>query len=381
MNAPPESSSVYSSAAFFSSSSKPPPCRITRYESKPSAALMSSLPFAAHISVGSHRDSLVSVRRYTQSWSSISDSNVSTSFITNGKSFSATGCPGIGIIIRTPFASTPGKIRRSFSAAAAAFGLPPSRQSSNSNSDCRTGLLKDTSPPVNKTRVILIAHTIIKINLPSTNVTRLTPHPNKHLATAHPSVPAPSNRHFVDATSLCRSWGRSLHRISLRLRSTACDASRVGSIDVPKSTSRGPDRPLSFTSQPTPRGFNRSDSVTTGRTHSNTMDDFGHTRPASLRTESTLTGVSDGDSLGCRMASQVRTLRKAQPGCDPLAHGSSTATVRRFVSSSVIFWHSPLASSMNHTASPPSRRCRSQFPAIVSARSASDAASMSGRRD
>ena len=222
-------------------------------------------------------------------------------------------------------------------------------------------MLKDTSPP-------------------STNVIRLTPHPNKHLATAHPSVPAPSNRHLVDATSLCRSWGRSLHRISLRLRSTACDASWVGSIEVPKSTSRGPDRPLSFTSQPTPRGFNRSDSVTTGGTHSNTMDDFGHTRPASLRTESTLT-LSDGDSLGCRMASQVRTLRKAQPGCDPLAHGSSTATVRRFVSSSVIFWHSPLASSMNHTASPPSRRCRSQFPAIVSARSASDTASMSGRRD
>mmetsp|Transcript_16105 Transcript_16105/g.43927 ORF Transcript_16105/g.43927 Transcript_16105/m.43927 type:complete len:232 (+) Transcript_16105:580-1275(+) len=231
---------------------------------------MSSLPFAAHINVGSHRDSLVSVRRYTQSWSSMSDSNSATSFSTNGKSFSATGCPGIGIIIRTPFASTPGKIRRSFSAAAAAFGLPPSRQSSNSNSDCRTGLLKDTSPP-------------------STNVIRLTPHPNKHLATAHPRVPAPSNRHLVDATSPCRSWGRSLHRISLRLRSTACDASRVGSIDVPRSTSRGPDRPLSFTSQPTPRGFNRSDSVTTGRTHSNTMDDFGHTRPASLRTESTLT--------------------------------------------------------------------------------------------
>jgi hypothetical protein len=42
--------------------------------------------------------------------------------------------------------TTDGKIRRSASAAASAFGLPPDRQSPNSNNDCRTGFENDTRP-------------------------------------------------------------------------------------------------------------------------------------------------------------------------------------------------------------------------------------------
>ena len=60
------------------------------------------------------------------------------------------------------------------SAAAFALGLPPSRQSANSKSDCRTGF-------ENATREL------------SRKVMRLTPQPSSVLATAQPSVPAGSS--------------------------------------------------------------------------------------------------------------------------------------------------------------------------------------------
>eukprot|EP00983_Pelagomonas_calceolata_P041450 1138071-Pelagomonas_calceolata.AAC.1 len=53
-----------------------------------------------------------------------------------------------------------------------ALGLPPPSQSSNSYSDCRTGLEKETREE-------------------STKVMSLTPHASSVRATAHPSVPAP----------------------------------------------------------------------------------------------------------------------------------------------------------------------------------------------
>lgn len=51
---------------------------------------------------------------------------------------SAMGCPGIGMDSCTPRALTPGKTRSSASAAAAALGLPPARQSSKLKRDWRT---------------------------------------------------------------------------------------------------------------------------------------------------------------------------------------------------------------------------------------------------
>mmetsp|Transcript_100 Transcript_100/g.467 ORF Transcript_100/g.467 Transcript_100/m.467 type:complete len:371 (-) Transcript_100:479-1591(-) len=338
---------------------------MTRYESNPSAALMRSFPLAAHTSVGSHLLSRVSVSRYTQSCASMRSSSRLTSSSTAGTSASGTGCPGIGIVIRTPSAFTPGKILRSALAAASAFGLPPPRQSSNSNSDWRTGLEKDTSPP-------------------STNVTPRTPHPSRHLATAHPNVPAPSSRHRVDATSATRNCGSSLHRMSLRFRSTAWDASLAGSIDDPRFASRGPGRPLALTSQPTPFGSSTSASETTGRTHSNTGDARGHTRPASLRTASTRTrrgapaapAVSPAVSVSLvvRTASHDRTFRSAQPGCPPDAHGSTNASVHvdgSRVRTEAIDGgsHVPVASSTIHHAragSPASRRSIASHPREIS---------------
>ena len=343
---------------------------MTRYESNPRAALMRSLPLAAHMSVGSHLLSRVSVSRYTQSCASMRSSSRETSSRTRATSASGTGCPGIGIVIRTPSASTPGKILRSAFAAASAFGFPPPRQSPNSNSDWRTGLEKDTSPP-------------------STNVTLRTPHPSRHLATAHPSVPAPSNRHRVDATSATRNCGSSLHRMSLRFRSTAWDARRAGSIDDPRFASRGPGRPFALTSQPTPVGFSRFASATTGRTHSNTGDARGHTRPADLRTASTRTrrgapaapapAVSPAVSVSLvRTASHERTFRSAQPGCASDAHGSTNASVhveKSRVRTEAIDGgsHSPEALSTIHHAragSPASRRSFASHPRDISSATA-----------
>ena len=116
---------------------------MTRYVSNPSAALMSSFsPFAAAQStVGNQRLSLVSVRRKTTSCASTIASSASTSARTRSFSRSPlTTCPGMGMLSRTPSASTPGKIRRSASAAHCAFGRPPSAQSACSKRLCRAGL-------------------------------------------------------------------------------------------------------------------------------------------------------------------------------------------------------------------------------------------------
>ena len=47
----------------------------------------------------------------------------------------------------------------------------------------------------------------------------------RHLATLQPSVPAPSNRHLVEATQSKSSEGSSRHRMSFRFRSTDDSAS------------------------------------------------------------------------------------------------------------------------------------------------------------
>ena len=67
---------------------------------------------------------------------------------------SRTGWPGIGIESCTPSASASGKILFSDSAAASAFGLPPSRQSSNWKRDCLTGFENATLPE--STKVIFL---------------------------------------------------------------------------------------------------------------------------------------------------------------------------------------------------------------------------------
>lgn len=78
----------------------------------------------------------------------------------------------MGITKSTPAATTEGKMARRASAAAAALGLPPSRQSWNVNRLCLTGLLKE-------------------IRAESTKVMWRTPQAIKERATAQPSVPAP----------------------------------------------------------------------------------------------------------------------------------------------------------------------------------------------
>ena len=63
-----------------------------------------------------------------------------------GSSAGESGWPGMGMLMDTPVAATLGKIARSAAAAASALGEPPSRQSSNLYSDCRTGLENATCP-------------------------------------------------------------------------------------------------------------------------------------------------------------------------------------------------------------------------------------------
>ena len=206
---------------------------MTRYESNPSAALMSVVSFAAHSSVGSHRDSRVSVRQNTASCARTSASRRSTSRSAAARASSpTTGCPGMGTAITTPCALTPGKTRVRFAAAASAFSLPPSRQSANSNSDWRAGLEKDTRPE-------------------STNVNARTPQPSRVRATAHPSVPAPMIKHFVLVVVSKSRSGSKRHRMSFKLSSAAATASRVGSMLSPRSARRGPARPRGFNSHPT----------------------------------------------------------------------------------------------------------------------------------
>ena len=256
---------------------------------------MSSVSFAAHIRVGSHRLSRVSVSKKTTSCASTSCSRARTSDKTSSRSASLTGCPGMGMAMRCPADATPGKIRRRCSAAAAAFGAPPSRQSANSKSDCRTGLLNDTTPE-------------------STKVMFRTPHARRHRATAHPSVPAPSSRHLVFANPSRSSSGRSRQRMSLRFRSTACDARRSGSMLAPRSTARGPARPRGLSSQPTAPGhgaFSPSASgERRGRRRTSSRDASAETRPEDRRAR--MTRIA---STRHRCAASVARFRSAHPGC------------------------------------------------------------------
>mmetsp|Transcript_566 Transcript_566/g.2190 ORF Transcript_566/g.2190 Transcript_566/m.2190 type:complete len:243 (-) Transcript_566:998-1726(-) len=217
---------------FFSSPTPNRPCRMTKYESNPSAQLISSVSVAEAMSVGSHRLSRVSVKQKTTSCSAISFSSVATSRKTFSVSFGDTGCPGIGMDISTPVALTEGNIRARASAAAVALGLPPARQSLNSNKLCRTGLEKLTFPL-------------------STNVNSRTPQPSKHRATLQPSVPAPISKHLVLLIFARSSSGSNLHRMSFRFSSAAATASRVGSMLSPRSALRGPARPFGLSSHPT----------------------------------------------------------------------------------------------------------------------------------
>ena len=68
---------------------------------------------------------------------------------------------------------------------------------------------------------------------------------------APPSVPAPSNKHFVFMILSSSRSGTSLHFINLRLRSTLDSAILTGSMLDLMLASRGPNCPLSFFSQPT----------------------------------------------------------------------------------------------------------------------------------
>mmetsp|Transcript_4443 Transcript_4443/g.13485 ORF Transcript_4443/g.13485 Transcript_4443/m.13485 type:complete len:200 (-) Transcript_4443:829-1428(-) len=145
---------------------------------------------------------------------------------------SRTGWPGIGIESCTPSASASGKILFSDSAAASAFGLPPSRQSSNWKRDCLTGFENATLPE-------------------STKVIFLQPQPWRILATAQPRVPAPRRRHLAPAISSVLRPGRALHFISFRFRSIADEALCLGSRVDAKLALLGPRPPLELCSQPT----------------------------------------------------------------------------------------------------------------------------------
>mmetsp|Transcript_3444 Transcript_3444/g.11663 ORF Transcript_3444/g.11663 Transcript_3444/m.11663 type:complete len:301 (+) Transcript_3444:533-1435(+) len=280
---------------------------MTRYESNPSAAFINSLFFAAHISVGSHRLSRVSVRRNTTSCVSIKASMSSTSFKTRFVSSSSPShawCPGIGINALTPRASTPGKIFLSRAAAVDALGAPPSRQSSNSNSDCRAGLLNDTFPE-------------------SSSVIARTPQPNKHRATAHPNVPAPRSRHLVLASASASSSGSSRQRISFKFKSTACVARRVGSIDAPKSAHRGPARPFALSSHPTagPGGSAPASAAIAGSARVMWRHASAEILPAGDRAATTRSL-----STFHRAAARSARLRNAHPGCVFAQHASANAS-------------------------------------------------------
>lgn len=91
----------------------------------------------------------------------------------------------MGMLNWCPEACTLGKMRRSAWAAASALGRPPSRQSLNSYRLWRTGLENATRPL-------------------STNVMWRMPHPSSTLATAHPSVPAPTTQQLYLLWRPCR---------------------------------------------------------------------------------------------------------------------------------------------------------------------------------
>jgi hypothetical protein len=202
------------------------PCLMIIKVSKPNAAFNKILSCTAASTVGNHRLSLVSVNKNTTSLFRTNSSNFSISFLALACSAAdANGCPGIGIVITCPSATTPGKILFKAAAAAAAFGFPPSRQSAYSNNDCLTGFERATLPL-------------------SIKVIFLTPHPSRPLATLHPNVPAPINKHFVCASKGILRAGKSRHRMSFKLRSTDCSAKRMGSIIEERSIRRGIYFPL-----------------------------------------------------------------------------------------------------------------------------------------
>mmetsp|Transcript_13858 Transcript_13858/g.28495 ORF Transcript_13858/g.28495 Transcript_13858/m.28495 type:complete len:210 (-) Transcript_13858:1058-1687(-) len=209
---------------------------MTSHPSRPSAALISVLFMDLDITVGSQRDSLVSVRRKIASDASMSSCSLSTSFSAAETSFSPErGWPGMGMVSTTPSASTSSPaIFCSASAAATALYFPPPSQSSSVNRLCLAGFEYDTRPL-------------------STNVIRRTPHPCSVRATPQPSVPAPRrSTRIVESRSRSRA-GRSRHFMRRRLRSVAWVASRAGLRRWERSTDRGPGLRRALSSQPVQR--------------------------------------------------------------------------------------------------------------------------------
>lgn len=168
---------------------------------------------------------------------------------------SRTGWPGIGIESCTPSASASGKILFSDSAAASAFGLPPSRQSSNWKRDCLTGFENATLPE--STKVIFLQpqpwrererergrgrslHQLLRLHSSRWQGSELT---WRILATAQPRVPAPRRRHLAPAISSVLRPGRALHFISFRFRSIADEALCLGSRVDAKLALLGPRPP------------------------------------------------------------------------------------------------------------------------------------------
>mmetsp|Transcript_1986 Transcript_1986/g.4772 ORF Transcript_1986/g.4772 Transcript_1986/m.4772 type:complete len:223 (-) Transcript_1986:313-981(-) len=207
---------------------------MTSHESSPRAALIKTLSWVAAITVGSHLDSLVSVRRKMASVSRINRSRVST--VSRSDSSFSEACPGIGMLSFTPSLITSAATSLRASAAACAFGLPRPwsyRQSSRLNKICRTVLEYETVPL-------------------STKVKSRIPQPRSVRATEHPRVPAPSKR---TRQLFCNMFtfrsGIILHFMSFRLRSAAWMARWFWSSSGLRLTHFGPGLCRALSSHPT----------------------------------------------------------------------------------------------------------------------------------
>lgn len=175
-----------------------------------------------------------------------------------------------GMSLRT----IPGNIFLSRAAAASALGLPPSRQSSNSNSGCRTGFEKETRPE--STSVILRMpqpwHPCQKRKGGGGGLKNVTNHERSR------NVASKSSRTKQQAPRLCNRLqveGREnppAHqfeiqvdclvrepvvqgRSSLRLTTKKDEANLLGSIIGARSATRAPSFPCTFFSHPTALGL------------------------------------------------------------------------------------------------------------------------------
>eukprot|EP01137_Pigoraptor_chileana_P005277 Opistho-2@48149 len=291
---------------------------------------MTHFPLELAITDGSHRLSRVSISRNTTSWSSMRPSSRTTSARTDAADSSDTAWPGIGMDMLTPSESIPGKIFFKCSAAALALGLPPARQSSNSNKDWRAGFENETAPL-------------------STKVIFRTPHPMRQRATLHPRVPAPRSRHRVPAMRSRSSEGRRRQRMSCRFSVTAVSASLAGSIVALKSTIRGPNLSRTFFSQPTILG--RTDMLPSGSPSVCTML-LELSNAPSLRAplKQTTRRVGPGRCVPWARAATSR-LRRGHPGL--LGSGQGSANPRSISLASPDACHSAHCAS-GPTATPPS---------------------------